>query len=81
MLGSCDKMRPSVEVATSVFALDVHMVPAPVFASAQLDRMGTIMGAVCADFGCEPIEFNGRGQHTSTCSSPSPDGGAVPAGQ
>jgi REP element-mobilizing transposase RayT len=63
MLGSCDKMRPSVEVATSVFTLDVHMVPALVFASPQLDRMEEIMGAVCADFGCELIEFNGRGQH------------------
>jgi hypothetical protein len=48
MLGSCDKMRPSVEVATSVFAFHIHLVPAPVCAAAQLDRMEEIMGAVAA---------------------------------
>jgi hypothetical protein len=34
-----------------------------VFAAAQLDRVEAIMGAVCAGFGCELIEFSGRGQH------------------
>jgi hypothetical protein len=53
MLASCDKMRPSVEVATSVFALHVYLVFVtehrhPVFA-AQPDRMEEIMGAVRAD--------------------------------
>jgi putative transposase len=46
-------------------------VPAPVFAAAQLDRMEEIMGAVCADLGCELIEFNGEAK-TSTCSLPPP---------
>jgi hypothetical protein len=54
MLASCDTTRPSVEVATSVFALHAYVVfvtehRLPVFAAAQPDRMEEIMGAVCAD--------------------------------
>jgi hypothetical protein len=85
MLGSCDKTRPSIDVATSVFALHAYLVFVtehrhPVFAAAQPDRMEEIMGAVCGDFGCELSKFNGEA-NTFTCSSPSPDGGAVPGGQ
>jgi hypothetical protein len=44
MLGSCDKTRPSVEVATSVLALHAYLVfvtehRLPMFATAQPDRI------------------------------------------
>jgi peptidoglycan hydrolase-like amidase len=80
MLGSCDKIGPSVEVATSVFALHAQLVPARVFAAAQLDRMEEIMGAVCADFNASWSSTTCEA-NISTRSSPSPDDGAVPAGQ
>jgi putative transposase len=73
MLGSCDKIGPSVEVATSVFALHAHLIPARVFAAAQLDRMEEIMGGVRADFASSWSSSTGEA-NTSTRSSLSPDG-------
>ena len=35
----------------------------PVFTAIHLDRMEAIMRAVCADFGCELVEFNGETEH------------------
>jgi putative transposase len=48
-----------------VFALHAHLVFVtkyrhPVFTTIHLDRMAAIMGAVCEDFGCELVEFNGE---------------------
>lgn len=34
-----------------------------VFKDAHLTRMEEIMRAVCADFECEPVEFNGENNH------------------
>lgn len=34
-----------------------------VFEDAHLTRMEEIMRALCADFGCEPAEFNGENSH------------------
>lgn len=51
-----------------VHALHVHLVFAtkyrhPVFNGRHLDRMNQIMDAVCSDFGCELVEFNGERDH------------------
>jgi hypothetical protein len=35
----------------------------PVFTATHLDRMEAIMRAVCGDFGCELVEFNGETEH------------------
>lgn len=35
----------------------------PVFSDTYLERMGEIMRAVCRDFGCELVEFNGEAEH------------------
>jgi putative transposase len=35
----------------------------PVFTAIHPDRVEAIMGAVCADFGCELVEFNGKTEH------------------
>ena len=35
----------------------------PVFTAIHLDRMAAIMRAVCEDFGCELVEFNGETEH------------------
>ena len=35
----------------------------PVFTAIHLDPMEAIMGAVCEDFGCELVEFNGETEH------------------
>jgi REP element-mobilizing transposase RayT len=35
----------------------------PVFTAIHLDRMEAIMRAVCEDFGCELVEFNGETEH------------------
>jgi putative transposase len=35
----------------------------PVFTTIHLDRMEAIMRAVCEDFGCELVEFNGETEH------------------
>ena len=35
----------------------------PVFTAIRLDRMAAIMRAVCEDFGCELVEFNGDTEH------------------
>lgn len=51
-----------------VFALHAHLVFVtkfrhPVFNGAHLERMEQIMRDVCADFECEPAEFNGEANH------------------
>jgi putative transposase len=51
-----------------VFALHAHLVFVtkyrhPVFTATHLDRMEAIMRAVCGDFGCELVEFNGETEH------------------
>ena len=51
-----------------VCALHAHLVFVtkyrhPVFTTIHLDRMEAIMRAVCADFGCELVEFNGETEH------------------
>lgn len=51
------------------------------FAAAQPDRMEEIIGAVCADFGCELIlQAPARPNHLQPLVA-SPDNGAVPACQ
>ncbi|MFF3691701.1 IS200/IS605 family transposase [Streptomyces sp. NPDC002187] len=50
------------------FALHAHLVFVTkyrhkVFSNAHLKRMEEIMPAVCADFECELIEFNGENNH------------------
>jgi putative transposase len=35
----------------------------PVFTAIHLDRTEAIMRAVCEDFGCELVEFNGEIEH------------------
>ena len=35
----------------------------PVFTAIHLDRMEAIMRAVCEDFGCQLVEFNGETEH------------------
>ncbi|MEU1281444.1 IS200/IS605 family transposase [Streptomyces sp. NPDC005805] len=50
------------------FALHAHLVFVTkyrhkVFNSAHLTRMEEIMRAVCADFECELVEFNGENNH------------------
>ncbi|MFL6251736.1 MAG: IS200/IS605 family transposase, partial [Actinomycetes bacterium] len=64
-------MRQDGDVRTGrhrVVALHAHLVFVtkyrhPVFTAIHLDRMEAIMGAVCEDFGCELVEFNGEGEH------------------
>lgn len=51
-----------------VFALHTHLVFVTkfrhdVFTDRHLTRLEEIMRAVCADFECELVEFNGEGQH------------------
>ncbi|WP_406288383.1 IS200/IS605 family transposase [Embleya sp. NBC_00896] len=51
-----------------VFALHAHLVFVTkyrhrVFNDAHLTRMEEIMRAVCADFECELVEFNGENDH------------------
>src|SRR4029453_5991810 len=51
-----------------VFALHAYLVFVtkyrhPVFTAIHLDRMAAIMRAVCEDFGCELVEFNGDTEH------------------
>ncbi|MFD3508104.1 IS200/IS605 family transposase [Nocardia sp. NPDC058666] len=51
-----------------VFMLHAHLVFVTkyrhdVFDSTHLERMEEIMGAVCADFECELVEFNGGSDH------------------
>jgi putative transposase len=50
------------------FVLHAHLVFVTkyrhkVFQDAHLTRMEEIMRAVCADFGCELVEFNGENNH------------------
>jgi putative transposase len=50
------------------FALHAHLVFVTkyrhrVFTDAHLERMEEIMRAVCADFDCELVEFNGENNH------------------
>jgi putative transposase len=64
-------MRQDGDVRTGrhcVFALHAHLVFVtkyrhPVFTDTHLERMGEIMRAVCRDFGCELVEFNGETEH------------------
>ena len=64
-------MRQDRDVRTGrhcVFALHAHLVFVtkyrhPVFTAIHLDRMEAIMRAVCEDFGCELVEFNGETEH------------------
>lgn len=51
-----------------VFALHAHLVFVTkfrhrVFTGTHLERMEQIMRDVCADFECEPAEFNGESNH------------------
>lgn len=51
-----------------VFAMHAHLVFVtkfrhPVFTSAHLDRLEAILRAVCADFECDLVEFNGEAEH------------------
>lgn len=51
-----------------IFALHTHLVFVTkyrhrVFTARHLERMEEIMRAVCADFECELVEFNGEGSH------------------
>ena len=51
-----------------IFALHVHLVFVTkfrhkVFADRHLNRLEEIMRAVCTDFECELVEFNGEGEH------------------
>lgn len=51
-----------------VFALHAHLVFVtkyrhPVFEGRHLTRMEEVMRAVCADFACELVEFNGEADH------------------
>ncbi|MEU5939234.1 IS200/IS605 family transposase [Micromonospora sp. NPDC047548] len=51
-----------------VFVLHAHLVFVTkfrhrVFADRHLTRLEEIMRAVCADFECELVEFNGEGEH------------------
>lgn len=51
-----------------IFALQTHLVFVTkyqhrVFTARHLERMEEIMRAVCADFECELVEFNGEGSH------------------
>jgi putative transposase len=51
-----------------IFALHAHLVFVTkirhrVFTARHLERMEEIMRAVCADFECELVEFNGEGSH------------------
>jgi putative transposase len=51
-----------------VFVLHAHLVFVTkyrhrVFSDAHLERMEEIMRAVCADFECEMVEFNGENNH------------------
>ena len=64
-------MDNSNEIRTGrhcVFALHAHLVFVTkyrhrVFTATHLDRMEQIMRAVCADFECELVEFNGETNH------------------
>jgi putative transposase len=51
-----------------VFALHTHLASATkyrhkVFTDRQLTRLKDITQAVCADFECELVEFNGESEH------------------
>jgi putative transposase len=64
-------MRQNDDIRTGrhrVFALHAHLVFVtkyrhPVFTDTHLDRTEEIMRAVCADFGCDLVEFNGESDH------------------
>jgi putative transposase len=64
-------MAPLERVRTGrhcVFALHAHLVFVTkfrheVFTDRHLQRMEEIMRAVCADFECELVEFNGENNH------------------
>jgi putative transposase len=64
-------MRQDRDVRTGrhcIVALHAHLVFVtnyrhPVFTAIHLDRMAAIMGAVCEDFSCELVEFNGETEH------------------
>jgi putative transposase len=64
-------MRQARDIRTGrhcIVALPAHLVFVtkyrhPVFTAIHLDRMEAIMGAVCEDFGCELVEFNGETEH------------------
>jgi hypothetical protein len=52
-----------------------------IFNDAHLKRMEEIMLAVCADFECELVEFNGENNHVHLLVNFPPKAGAVQAGQ
>jgi putative transposase len=64
-------MRQNDDIRTGrhrVFALHAHLVFVTkyrhaVFTDTHLDRTEEIMRAVCADFGCDLVEFNGESDH------------------
>ena len=49
----------------------------PVFTDAHLARLEDIFQAVCADFGCDLVEFNGGGGARPPARHLSPDGGQL----
>ena len=51
----------------------------PVFTDAHLSRLEDIFQAVCGDFGCDLVEYNGEAEHVHLLLT-YPDGATVPAG-
>jgi putative transposase len=68
-----------------VFLLHAHLVFVtkyrhPVFTDAHLSRLEDIFQAVCADLGCDLVEYNREAEHVHLLLT-YPDGATVPAGE
>jgi REP element-mobilizing transposase RayT len=71
-MGDSNEIRPGRHC---IFALHAHLVFVTkyrhrVFTTHHLERMEEIMRAVCVDFECELVEFNGESNHVQSTHGP-----------